>query len=603
MSINIFSVLDIMLPQVTVFLFLIHSSLSVMCPYMCECALDNRGRYEIVCRRGEMFNPIPVGQMDTGTEVIKIIPSEEHPNHLTIGPIFKDLQHLEELHITNSFIPAIGIHPFWGVPSLRYLNLTHNNITSVLESNFKGLFNLQEVYLDHNKIESIPSGAFMHLSDLKVLSLSHNRISKLSPRLFLKLSKLRSLDLSYNDLVEFGPEIFKDIRDLREFKCRSCGLANINPMMYSILADLTYLDLGYNQLKYLLADELQDLKKLETLFLDGNHFPVILEKSFSSQFNLQVLCLQRNRLAKVTTTAFANLSKLIELDISYNKLDRLEIATFDPIESSLRDMKISGNNIPLPDVKYVLDKLVKLRALSIADMNYTTIPKGLFKMNAHMKFLNLSGNNLQDIHNLLYQSNLKLTDLDLSRNKFKGFDEKMSNRLDTIENLYLGSNPFICDLCDVGSMVSRVNISDAFKTALCYEPEHLRDRKIGEISFSEFDWCVAGPRDAGIGIGSLTRETSIGFMFAVVLIVLVSSILVISACLYTRKHAAYYYTHEEKRAAAQTPGDRETIFSNNGITVIDGLLTKSKKTVTIATIDEITKDPELQILSNVNNNI
>lgn len=392
-------------------------------------------------------------------------------------------------------------------------------------------------------------------------------------------------------------------QELRTFKCRSCGLENINPMMYSILADLTYLDLGYNQLKYLSADELQDLKKLETLLLDGNHFPVILEKSFGSQFNLQVLCLRKNRLAKVTTTAFTNLTKLIELDISYNKLDRLEVASFDPIESSLRDLKISGNNIHLPDIKNVLEKLVKLKALSIADMNYTEIPKGLFKMNPQIKFLNLSGNNLQDIHNLMYQSNLKLTDLDLSRNKFKGFDEKMSNKLDTIENLYLGSNPFICDLCDVGSMVSRVNISDAFKTALCYEPEHLRDRKIGEISFSEFDWCVAGPRDAGIGIGSLTRETSIGFMFAIALVVLVSSILIISVCLYTRKHAAYYYTNEDTRLGAQVPGERETIFSSNGITVIDGLITKSKKTVTIATIDEITKDPELQILANGNNNI
>lgn len=393
-------------------------------------------------------------------------------------------------------------------------------------------------------------------------------------------------------------------QELRIFKCRSCGLENINPMMYSILADLTYLDLGYNQLKYLPADELQDLKKLEILYLDGNHYPVVLEKSFRSQHNLQVLVLKRNRLAKVTTTAFTNLSKLIELDISYNKLDRLEISTLDPIESSLRDLKISGNNIQLPDVKYVLDKLVKLRALSVADMNYTDLPKGLFKMNPQLKFLNLSGNNLQDIHNLLYQSNLKMTDLDLSRNKFKGFDEKMSNRLDTIDNLYLGSNPFICDLCDVGSMVSRVNISDAFKTALCYEPEHLRGRKIGEISFSEFDWCVAGPRDAGIGIGSLTRETSIGFMFVIALLVLLSSVLVISACLYTRKHAAYYYTHEEKRASGQAPNtERESIFSTNGITVIDGLMTKSKKTVTIATIDEITKDPELQILSNGNNNI
>lgn len=72
-------------------------------------------------------------------------------------------------------------------------------------------------------------------------------------------------------------------QELRTFSCRGCNLRNMNPHMYSLLSNLAHLDLGDNQFKYLDREEFRDLRKLLSLKLDGNHFPVVLEGTFQSQ--------------------------------------------------------------------------------------------------------------------------------------------------------------------------------------------------------------------------------------------------------------------------------------------------------------------------------
>ena len=61
---------------------------------------------------------IPIKEFDSQVEVIVI---RGPKNTLTIGPIFQPLKNLETLRIIDSNVPAIGMHSFWGVPSLRIL--------------------------------------------------------------------------------------------------------------------------------------------------------------------------------------------------------------------------------------------------------------------------------------------------------------------------------------------------------------------------------------------------------------------------------------------------------------------------------------------------
>nr|XP_024219219.1 insulin-like growth factor-binding protein complex acid labile subunit [Halyomorpha halys] len=123
-----------------------------VCPQQCRCGPDSRGRRTVFCSAGSMFGPVPVAQMDSNIQTIRITAPENKENYLTMGPIFQRLLRLEEVHITHSNVPSIGKHSFWGVPSLRLLNLTSNNISQVQDHNFRGLVNLLELHLDWNSI-------------------------------------------------------------------------------------------------------------------------------------------------------------------------------------------------------------------------------------------------------------------------------------------------------------------------------------------------------------------------------------------------------------------------------------------------------------------
>jgi len=73
-----------------------------LCPEKCHCALDIRGRMEIACTQGRMTD-IPTFKMSPATEVIKVIPPDSQPNHLTLGRFFTQFKKLEELQIVSVF--------------------------------------------------------------------------------------------------------------------------------------------------------------------------------------------------------------------------------------------------------------------------------------------------------------------------------------------------------------------------------------------------------------------------------------------------------------------------------------------------------------------
>lgn len=61
---------------------------------------------------------VPINSFDPDIEVLII---RGPNNHITIGPIFQQFKRLEILRITDSLVPSVGTHSFWGVPSLTIL--------------------------------------------------------------------------------------------------------------------------------------------------------------------------------------------------------------------------------------------------------------------------------------------------------------------------------------------------------------------------------------------------------------------------------------------------------------------------------------------------
>lgn len=319
---------------------------------------------------------------------------------------------------------------------------------------------------------------------------------------------------------------------MRVFKCRDCALKNINTHLYSLLTSLVHLDLGGNMFKYISSDEFRGLRRLKVLRLDGNQLPVILEGTFSGEStpNLQSLILSRNRLAKVTAAAFVNLTTLVELNLSYNKLDIIETSTCVPLAESLRSLDISGNNIPVVEFKYILQVLVNLKNLSIADMSLgrSDIPWGLFIYLENLAFLNLSGNHFMSVPEQLLVPLPNLKELDLSRNNLQGLSERLLRRLERVPMLHLEKNPWTCVHCHIDWMLSVVKQNFYIRNVVCAMPYSIRGRTLGSLGKTPIEWCSNGLDYGDEGVAGLTsaEESQFGIITgSAVVIVLVTVII------------------------------------------------------------------------------
>ncbi|XP_046385801.1 insulin-like growth factor-binding protein complex acid labile subunit [Ischnura elegans] len=611
--------------------------LQAVCPMECDCGLDEGGRRRVSCRQGGMRDPIPVTSMPSDAEVIIIeAPPEGPSNNLTIGPIFQAFPRLEELRVVGSGVPAIGRHSFWGVPALRTLDLSGNRLTALLDHHFVGLADLRYLRLDNNRIESAPSASFRHLHELNTLSLAHNRLKELVPRLFFRLGKLRNLDLSHNALGSLDPEVLKDVRQLRKLHCRDCGLTSLDPDVLRLLHDLEDLDLGDNNFEFLSVENFKPLRRLERLMLDGNRLSVVLDGAFSGP-RLAVLSLARNRLAKIAPGAFNDNPALLDLDISDNRLERVEASVLSPLATTLTAFHISGNPFSPDAISFALEPLLpKIQVLSLSRLGLRSIPT--MAPAPALRVLNMSGNALSRPPLTLVSSLNSIRILDLSDNAMRGLDVSALRRLDTalhrsqknqiVPELRLGGNPWACDRCNA-AMIRWANGSDLILRACesplgvscpdCHGPRGLAGRRLGSLDPDSLPGCGEG-YGTGEGPGALLEGSvaaRAGLVAASAAAAGLALLLVtagIAACACRRRHAAHYYTREDKRGTlgqheeedddggwgpeeCLNGGTEKKAWSpqRNGKVAPPGVTITHPdvKHVSIATIDEITRDPEL----------
>ncbi|KAM5335632.1 lumican [Glossophaga mutica] len=225
---------------------------------------------------------------------------------------------------------------------------------------------IKYLYLRHNQIDHIDEKAFENVTDLQWLILDHNLLenSKIKGKIFSKLKQLKKLHINYNNLTESVGPLPKSLEDLqltnnkikklRPFE----GLVNLTfihlhhnqlkddgiSAAFKGLKSLEYLDLSFNQLSKL-PSELP--VSLLTLYLDNNKINNIPDEYFKHFKGLQYLRLSHNELADsgIPGNSF-NVSSLLELDLSYNKLKNIP-----SVSENLENYYLEVNQLEKFDVK------------------------------------------------------------------------------------------------------------------------------------------------------------------------------------------------------------------------------------------------------------
>lgn len=213
--------------------------------------------------------------------------------------------------------------------ALRIVGTRGMKVTKI--GGLEEMTNLKELVLRSNLLGSMEGVETLTL--LEKLELYDNHVPKLLG--LENMSNLLILDMSFNNIRDLSPvaalpqleELYVAQNKLR----RMTGIAN--------LTNLKLLDLGANRIREI--EQLEGLTKLKSLWLGKNKITDISGIS-SLGLCLQQLDIQSNRLTSLPSGSLAHLSRLQELYLAHNAIERIEEGAL-PVDSALSTIDLTSN--------------------------------------------------------------------------------------------------------------------------------------------------------------------------------------------------------------------------------------------------------------------
>ncbi|CAK6432029.1 unnamed protein product, partial [Pipistrellus nathusii] len=237
---------------------------------------------------------------------------------------------MQELNWTASSIRTVDLIPIDQFRNVCNVNLQNNNLTS-----FSGL---------------------IYLPNVKVLCLNYNHIESIMPRLKPQ-NHLSNRQVLYQKVSSSGygqqgtSKINRDIisnenlppimLNLEVLHLGYNGICNLNQLQLNRLRNLKFLFLQGNEITQ--VEGLDNLLVLQELVVDHNRIRAFNDSAFARPSSLLALHLEENRLRELNN--LQSLLKLEKLFLGYNKIqDIAELEKLDGL-SSLRELTIYGNPI------------------------------------------------------------------------------------------------------------------------------------------------------------------------------------------------------------------------------------------------------------------
>lgn len=278
------------------------------------------------------------------------------------------------------------------------------------------VLDLEQLDVSLNHFVLLPANGFGILKRLKQLTARANEISMVDDRALRGLKHLQILDLSSNKIVALPSELFGDQgASIQEIYLQNNSISVLSPKLFSNLEQLQALDLARN--------------KITSTWIDRN--------TFAGLIRLVLLNLSYNRITKLEPEIFADLYTLQILNLRYNQLETIAADTFAPM-NNLHTLLISHNNIKYLDA-YSLNGLYVLSLLALDNNQLSGVHPEAFRNCSSLQDLNLSGNELKTVPLALKDMRLLRT-VDLGENQIALLGEQSFRGMTNLYGLRLISN-------------------------------------------------------------------------------------------------------------------------------------------------------------------
>nr|CAD7452145.1 unnamed protein product [Timema tahoe] len=326
------------------------------------------------------------------------------------------------LYLGNNALQNATREVFGNMPHLQWLDLSGNSISELDFDVFRNTRRLQVVRLDRNLLTDIPSELFRSLSSLRVVDLSSNRLRNLPDGLFMD-EGMESLTVSHNQL----------------------GRVPASCLGTSAAATLVEMDLSHNLIASLQGSEMFNRLRV-TITCWRSFISFLLHNFTSSLLRVNITCwrsfisfLLHNFTSSLQGVELSNrLRSLSRLDLSSNKITRIDDGTFSPL-NRLAHLDLSHNQGMLVENKGRGFKGLEdsLLYLGLANCSMGSVPE----LPLHgLRSLDLSHNYFPDMPLEMTVNMTSLRRLDLSYNELSTVP-MVAQSLPQLRELSLAGNP------------------------------------------------------------------------------------------------------------------------------------------------------------------
>ncbi|XP_004448734.1 leucine-rich repeat-containing protein 70 [Dasypus novemcinctus] len=349
--------------------------------------------------------------------------------------------------------------------STVFLYLTGNNISHISENELTGLHSLVALYLDNSGIVYVYPKAFVELKNLYFLYLNNNFIKRLDPGVFEGLSNLRSLYLQFNQISFVPRGVFNDLVSVQYLNLQRNRLTILGSGTFVGMLALRILDLSNNKILRISDAGFQHLGNLDCLYLEGNNLTKVPSNAFGVLKSLKRLSLSHNHIEAIQPFAFKGLVKLEYLLMKNARIKNVTRDGFSGI-NSLKHFILSHND--LENLNSDTFSLLKnLLYLQLDRNRIINIDNDTFEnMGGSLKILNLSFNNLTDLH------------------------PRVLKPLSSLTHLQANFNPWECN-CKLLGLRDWLVSSAITLNIYCQNPPSMRGRALHYIKWTDFTNCVS----------------------------------------------------------------------------------------------------------------
>lgn len=269
------------------------------------------------------------------------------------GQDFENAEHLIKISLANNRIRIVNFDAFHSLKKLKYLDLSNNFIAKIYKDLFKNNKHLEWLRLENNPIIHLDFAIFSLFRNVDAVNISLDKVNEIEISYETMLKNKLKFQISDDkglvvDLIDGASKLHYtngNLTNLVSFNISGHHLNNTKEILKLLGPSIKLMDLSSNFIGAIDANTFKNFKKLEILNLAQTNLSNFGFKTMYNQNELIELNLSYNQLRKVNFTIMAwNMRKLTKLNLEGNQLVEMDTVNYHNFPN-IRYLALSKNNL------------------------------------------------------------------------------------------------------------------------------------------------------------------------------------------------------------------------------------------------------------------